>query len=209
MVVTAFYRRWSQASSTSPIMPLEDLVEHSPAQIEAIKKCFEIFPPKDSCPLLDMRGAEAWGTGLEFLQNEEPVERDSDPVDDILALPDSIPCTRPVVTPPEVQSKLWRLPEPRILTRSDYYEAERAAMTANEVGKDVFVVAGHPGIGSPPTLTLTPSAHRVQCLIRKVPLLALASRAPSCPRSSHGFADSRRLRDPLQPRRDFPARQSQ
>jgi len=138
-------------------MPLEDLVEHAPAQIEAINSFFETRPPKDSCPLLNTCGADVWGMGLETLQNEEPVERDSDPVDDILAFPDSIPSTRLVVTPPEVQSKLWRLSEPRILARPEYYEAEQAAMAANEVGADVFMIAGHPGIGSSPTLTLTPT----------------------------------------------------
>jgi len=108
--------------------------------------------------------------GLESLQNEEPVERDRGLVDDVHALPDSPPSTRFVVTPPEVRSELWNLSEPRILTRSEYNEAEEEAMSANETGRDPFVVAGHPGMGSSPVS----ASGSVLCIT----LIALMFRTP-------------------------------
>jgi len=43
------------------------------------------------------------------------------------------------------------------LLRSEYYEVEQAAISANDHGKDIFVVTGHPGIGSSAVPTLSPT----------------------------------------------------
>jgi hypothetical protein len=139
---------------SSPIMSLSDLVDYTPAQRQAISQ----LNPTDLCasglPEWDRFRETLWGTGLESLQQEELVERDDDPVEDIHILPDSLPTTCSVVTPPEIPPNVWNPFGRRILVRSEYYEAERAAVLANNEGRDVFVVTGQPGIGPPPSLSV-------------------------------------------------------
>ena len=140
------------------IMFLQTLVPHVPAQNEAVKRHLSRFehliPSKDSPPVFT---PAIWGAGIEALQVEELVERDEDPVD---VLPDVIPATRIVMTPPESHLESWCLPNERILVRSEYYETARAVLSANEGRVDAFVVAGQSGVGSSPPhpLALT---HRI------------------------------------------------
>ena len=120
-------------------MSLEDLVKHIPAQTSAIYSTSPSSSPHSEVP---------WKMGLESLERKEQVKKD--PTDDVH--PDRFPLFCFTVKPPQTLSKLWRLSS-RILVRPEYYETEQAILTANEDGKDVFVIAGQPGIGSPP---LTP-----------------------------------------------------
>jgi hypothetical protein len=92
--------------------------------------------------------------GLEGLEKLEPVERDDKPVDDDHIFPDRLPPTRSVLIPPETLPKVWGLSSQRILVRSEYHEAERAALLANETDKRVFAVTGQPGIGTPLLLSI-------------------------------------------------------
>ena len=130
-------------------MSLQTLVPHAPAQNEAVKRHLSWFerisPSKDSPPVFT---PAIWGVGIEALQVEELVERDEDPVD---VLPDVIPSTRIVMTPPETHLESWCLPNERILVRSEYYETARAVLSANESGMDAFIVTGQSGIGSSPS----------------------------------------------------------
>ena len=94
------------------------------------------------------------GLGLESLQQEELVQRDDDPVDDYHILPDSLPPTRSVVTPPETLRKSRKLYSRRILVQPEYHETEQAALLANQNNRHVFAVTGQPGIGTRPFLSI-------------------------------------------------------
>jgi len=136
-------------------MSLKDLVKHAPAQREAIDRLFAdpfhpLRIPGPSIPDWSGFRESLWGLGLEPLQ-EELVERDDDPVEDIRTVPGSLPPTYSVVTPPETLPKPWKLYSQRILVLSEYNEIEWAVLEANEERKDVFLVTGQPGIGSPPS----------------------------------------------------------
>lgn len=65
---------------------------------------------------------------------------------------------------PDTLPEAWDLPNGRILVRSEYHEAERAALSANDVGTSVFMVTGNPEIDLFPSRSDTRSA---QSLIRK------------------------------------------
>jgi len=133
-------------------MRLENLIEHTTVQREMIGQHFRMVG--HTCPsslsVCDHSGSPIWKMGLEFSQKEELVERDENPIDDIHALPDSLPLTRSTVTLPEALATSSRLPDQRILVRSEYYETEQAVLSTNQRGGDVFVVAGQPGVGSSP-----------------------------------------------------------
>ena len=72
----------------------------------------------------------------------------------------------------------WDLGTKRVLVRSEYEEAERAALLANAWTRDVFFVTGHPGIGwasitpSPPESNLWPgkSVFLAWLLVRRLAL---------------------------------------
>ena len=134
-------------------MLLSDLVAHAPAQTEAIGQ----LNPTDLCaplPQWEEFRESLWGIGLESLQQEELVKRDDDPVDDYHILPDSLPPTRSVLTPPETLRKFWKLYSRRILVRPEYHETEQAALLANQNNRHVFAVTGQPGIGARPFLSI-------------------------------------------------------
>jgi len=105
-------------------------------------------------PLWDSFRTSVWGKDRASFQAEELMKRNH--VKDIHpppTPPDSPPFTLSVVTPPKDIPKPWNLSSRQILVRSDYIEAERAALLASK-DQDIFVVAGQPGIGlfplSPP-----------------------------------------------------------
>ena len=70
------------------------------------------------------------------------VETDDEP-------PSNAAATRPVVKIPETTSAFWDLDSPWVLVRSEYEEAERAALSANARNDAALVVTGQPGIGTP------------------------------------------------------------
>jgi len=116
-----------------------------------------------------------WGKGLDSLKEEDPVERGENPVEDP-TLPDLFPPTRSVLSPHRILKSAWSLSSRKVFVRSEYYVAEEAAISANEKGKDVFIVTGQRGIGpSPPP----PISHKIRRLIRKVRIPPLGSRASS------------------------------
>ena len=59
------------------------------------------------------------------------------------------PATQPIVEIPTVLAKLLYLESSHILVRSEYEEAEQAALVANETGVAAFLVGGQSGIGPP------------------------------------------------------------
>jgi len=101
---------------------------------------------------LEAQGLESWmARGLASLEMEDLAERDDEP------LPDVTPATSSVVQIPETMPSVWDLDSRYILVRSEYEEAERAAVSENARNSTAFLVTGQPGIGSPP---LTPSSSR-------------------------------------------------
>jgi len=78
---------------------------------------------------------------------DKPVKRDeSSPIEDVVLPDDHI-----VATLPEILPKLgWAIKSKRILVRSEYNEAEQAAVSCSKTDLDAFMVSGQPGIGPPP-----------------------------------------------------------
>ena len=138
-------------------MLLSDLVGYTPDQEDALKK----IDPTDLCDLRLPYWEEfrqfLWNKDIGTFQKEENVERGNNPVDDCHIHPDPLPNTRSVMIPPETLPNVWgdrrRL---KILVRSEYHEAEKAALLANQDNKSIFMVAGQSGIGMRPL----PSLHR-------------------------------------------------
>ena len=128
----------------SSTMSLEDLSGYASDQEERINA----IPPTALGPASsfwnDFR-TNYWGKPLTSLEKEELVEDDLDP-----APSPTPPTTRSVLTITEKRLD-WDLaiPDGKILLRSEYYETEQAALSASACATtEVFVVTGHPGIGS-------------------------------------------------------------
>ena len=145
-------------------MSLEDLYKHTPAQQEAINRLL-VDPRKPLRPpspdLDDWAGFRnaVWGKKEEPWLRKEEITRDTeDPIDNDHILPDTLPLTRFVITPPESLPRVWALNSRQILVRDEYHIAEQAAISANKKWKHVFVVTGQPGIGLSPPLSV---AYRV------------------------------------------------
>ena len=130
-------------------MSLVDLIKHVPTQRASINQLFskrdQIPSSNFRLPLWDSFGTSVWGKDRASLELED--------IHPPLTPPDSPPRAPSVVTPPKDIPKPWNLSSRQILVRSDYIEAERAALLAGK-DQDIFVVAGQPGIGlfplSPP-----------------------------------------------------------
>lgn len=127
-------------------MLLNDLIEHIPAQEEAISKLSDgVDSTSYPCVLWNKFREHFWGKPLGSFQKEEAVKRDeSDPVNDIV-----LPDYHLVATLPEALSWGWGLPSEQFLVRSEYDETEQAVLSSNESDFDVFVVTGQDGIGPP------------------------------------------------------------
>jgi len=88
------------SSSPSPIiMPLSDLTKHIPDQTKAISRFTRGIV--DTTSVWARFRKSLWGKGLDSLQQQEPVERDIDPIEDVHVLPDTPPATRSVAILPE------------------------------------------------------------------------------------------------------------
>ena len=157
-------------------MSLEDLTEHIPAQRDAVNKLWEnprnLLHDHQSLPTWNRFNESVWGRSLRSLQEEKEVERDDDPIGDTHILLDSLPRAHSILIPPKTPARDWNVYSRQILVRS-----ERAALSASEEGMYVFVVTGQPGNGLPPSFSVT---YRIQHLIRKIRLFALASHTSSC-----------------------------
>ena len=127
-------------------MSLEDLSQFVPAQTLKIdklvthKRYFSRFAPFVSS--WDAFRRSVWGKGLASFQTEEPVQRGDDPVSE------QAPTMRSVMRFPRDIPFDWNLGIKQILVRSEYEEAERAALWSNSHAMDAFLVTGQPGIGS-------------------------------------------------------------
>jgi len=66
-----------------------------------------------------------------------------------------VPPTREVMEMPEKLFHAWGANYGKVLIRSEYEEAEKAAILARGAGARVFLVTGQPGIGSSPFCTFT------------------------------------------------------
>jgi len=141
-------------------MSLSDLTQHIPDQTSAIYRFS--FGTKPLPGYWRSFKESIWGKGLDSLQQQELVERDSDPLEDSHILPDPPPVTRPVATLPKTLPDVGGLDgQEKILVRSEYHETEKAALLSNESGYGVFVVNGQPGIGPPrsPSIVLSAQAN--------------------------------------------------
>ena len=83
-----------------------------------------------------------WGVSSASLATQEEVKRD-EPVEDYY-LPDPVPDKTWVA---KILPAPWKSPSQRMLVRSEYHEAEQAAMLADQDRMEAFLVTGHPGIG--------------------------------------------------------------
>ena len=127
-------------------MSLENLSQFVPAQTLKINKLlarkglFSRFTPFLSS--WDAFRRSVWGKGLASFQREEPVQRSDDPVSE------QAPTTCSVMRFPCDIPSHWSLGIKQILVRSEYEEAERAAVWSNAHAMDALLVTGQPGIGS-------------------------------------------------------------
>ena len=132
-------------------MSLEDLVPYLPAQGAAISRILEdpnTFLDYDYGPTWSAFKESIWGKSLAAFQEEKEVKKDDDPVEGIQIPPGLL---HSVVTPPNTIPSAWDIDVQRILVRSEYYETERAVLSANERATDAFIVSGQPGIGPFPS----------------------------------------------------------
>jgi len=140
-------------------MLLSDLSRHAPAQEAEINRFIDIgYLIKGDYSITWTPFKESvWGKKLESFQTEQLVQRDSqDRIEDPSIPPGSVPRETRVTIIPSTFPVSWGKSSNRmILTRSEYDEAEGAALSANESNADVFLVTGHPGIGPPPYHSIT------------------------------------------------------
>ena len=132
-------------------MSLEDLSQYATTQTAAINHLIDLgyFTSGPISLAWKEFKKSVWKKGLGALQVQEPVERDDDPVGGRYGYieDDAVPATNLVTTIPDTLPDVWHSASKRILVRSDYLEAEQAALSASESGKEVFVATGQPGIG--------------------------------------------------------------
>jgi len=135
-----------------------DLPQHVNIQEDAINRLTEMGhfiggPTSDAWTEFK---ESVWGKKLESFQAEKLVKRDTqDPIEDPSIPPDSVSDKTQVMIIPSSMPITWGPSKQLILIRSEYEEAEEAALSANRSGRDVFLVTGQPGIGPPPYRSLT------------------------------------------------------
>ena len=134
-------------------MSLRDLEKYVGAQNEAIGKISILLNSKTTvCTIWNEFKESLWGKPPSTFGGEEKFTRSEKPIRPLHILPDPPPVMRLVARPP-LLPQLWNLgDQERILVRTEYDEAVRAAMKSSV---NAFVVSGQPGIGllpSPPTV---------------------------------------------------------
>ena len=94
----------------------------------------------------------SWGQELAFLGPQEKLKLQGniEVEEDHESLSNVGPATRrPIVEIPGTIPNVWRSDSSHILVRSEYEEAELAALVANKGNINAFLVGGQSGIGSP------------------------------------------------------------
>jgi len=136
---------------TSTTMSLQDLTQYAGDQTDRINLLLQegSLAPGSASRKWTAFWESAWKKDFETLEEKELVVREQpgDRVEDY-SPSDPVPSSTSVMKIPRTLPNLWFRSSERILVRSEYYEAERAALSASENGRDALVVAGHPGIGS-------------------------------------------------------------
>ena len=131
-----------------PTMSHQDLADFAPAQTAKINENASCFI--DAGPHWTLFKDSLWGMGPSFLELSPRDLREILNIQDVDPLPDITPTTYPVVEIPETMPDIWDLRgQQHLLVRSEYKEAENAALLANSEGCDLFLVTGQPGIGTP------------------------------------------------------------
>ena len=123
------------------------LFNHPPVHSAAIKNLLysgRLTTSDVPLPWIELKES-VWGSGLMSPERLEEVNRDK-PVEDYY-LPDPVPDKTWVTKIPNALPAPWESLSRRILVRSEYHEAERAAMSADREDMEAFLVTGHPGIG--------------------------------------------------------------
>jgi hypothetical protein len=135
-------------------MQLKDPDENTTAPTDAIDDLLRADHPFSKIvPSIWIEFKESvWGKCLRPWEKEVEVNS-GEPVEDFYP-PDPVPGKTWVADVPGAIAKIWGLPSKRILMRSEYHEAEKAARVANEKHMDAFLVTGHPGIGSLPSRSI-------------------------------------------------------
>jgi len=120
---------------SAPTLSLESLRQYSEEQTSKINLLISDLAFHNPLPRLGIWAEfrhSLWGKGLSHLR---------DPI---------YTTGQSVVQGPQVIPQALGLPGRKILVRSEYEQAEQAILSANENGRDAFIVSGNPGIGSPP-----------------------------------------------------------
>jgi len=125
-----------QPSSPSPITSLDQLNKYVDIQSAAVDKL-----PRNTFTT-EFIGHDRWeefrkylwGKGLESLEKQETTTHSDDDPYFVMEVPRSLP-------------PIFLLDSASILVRSEYKEAEQAALSSLESGQSLFLVSGTPGIG--------------------------------------------------------------
>jgi len=135
-------------------MELKELVEYASDQERKINQLigypgyFAKFEDHGDVPSWPKFRDFLWGNvrALAPLETREELETQRVEVEED---DETAPSTRPIVEIPAILAKLLYLESSHILVRSEYEEAEQAALVANEAGVAAFLVGGQSGIGPP------------------------------------------------------------
>lgn len=136
-------------------MSLRALSDHIPDQNQAIRQASSGFKSSSTwcSPWEDFRKS-LWGKALESFETLKLVERDGTVSD--VALPER----HGVVTVPETLP-VGLFGGGQILVRSEYEDAEKAAVSLSGTDLDALVVSGQPGTGTSPSLPQLPTESNV------------------------------------------------
>ena len=123
-------------------MSLDDLCPFANEQQKAITAASSGFTPRNDPSWTTFRNS-LWQENAQPSQEMKSVERDRvDPVADV-----QLPPLHLVAEVPSILCNLFNIESDKLLVRSEYEEAERAAVLSCMTGTRVFVVGGTPGIG--------------------------------------------------------------
>jgi len=134
---------------------LSDLCKYTPVQEQAISQASSGLNYSSTwCASWGGFRDSLWGKAIESFQGVKRVKRDkSDPVGGV-----TLPDEHVVAMLPETLLRSLAPQSKRILVRSEYSEAEQAAVSSNKSNFGAFMVSGQLGIGTSPSLSI---AHRI------------------------------------------------
>ena len=105
------------------------------------------------CAVWEKLRVKFWGKDLGSLERELMVNRGDEPVSDDILPGKTPPTSCLVIQIPNPLRRLLRLTSRAIMVRSEYNQAEEAALTSSE-SSGLFVVTGTQGIGMTPFLSV-------------------------------------------------------